>query len=217
MKKQMAFTLAEVLITLGIIGVVAAMTLPTLMSNTQGVQFRSQFKKTLSILNQAASVNFAMNDYDISSADTVATGTQRARHIYENSLNIKEICEGSDCSKGWSVDKTAKFGKDATTNTTIFLNDGSVISFPKTAGAVGCDTRNNYAKLTVANRKKCQGVIDVNGEHKPNKLIACDAGTSGTTCVVTPAKTVGDVYPIRMFGTTVEANSRAAEYSFSGK
>ena len=31
MKKQSAFTLAEVLITLGIIGVVATMTIPTLM------------------------------------------------------------------------------------------------------------------------------------------------------------------------------------------
>ncbi len=31
-----AFTLAEVLITLGIIGVVAAMTMPTLMNSTNG-------------------------------------------------------------------------------------------------------------------------------------------------------------------------------------
>ena len=34
-KRQSAFTLAEVLITLGIIGVVAAMTLPTLIQNHQ--------------------------------------------------------------------------------------------------------------------------------------------------------------------------------------
>ena len=47
------FTLAEVLITLGIIGVVAAMTIPTLIANTNGAKFRSQFKKTLSTLNQA--------------------------------------------------------------------------------------------------------------------------------------------------------------------
>ena len=35
-----AFTLAEVLITLGIIGVVAAMTMPTLMNSTQGAQYK---------------------------------------------------------------------------------------------------------------------------------------------------------------------------------
>ena len=43
MKK--GFTLAEVLITLGIIGVVAAMTLPTVINNVQEKQFHSKFKK----------------------------------------------------------------------------------------------------------------------------------------------------------------------------
>ena len=39
------FTLAEVLITLGIIGVVAAMTIPTLIANMTSQRYRSQFKK----------------------------------------------------------------------------------------------------------------------------------------------------------------------------
>ena len=51
--KKCGFTLAEVLITLGIIGVVAAMTIPNLIANTNGAKFKSQFKKTLSTLNQA--------------------------------------------------------------------------------------------------------------------------------------------------------------------
>nr|MBP7211932.1 type II secretion system protein [bacterium] len=38
MNKKSAFTLAEVLITLGIIGVVAAMTIPTLMNKTSEAQ-----------------------------------------------------------------------------------------------------------------------------------------------------------------------------------
>ncbi len=36
-------TLAEVLITLGIIGVVAAMTIPMLLANMTGLRYRSQF------------------------------------------------------------------------------------------------------------------------------------------------------------------------------
>ena len=36
-EKNSAFTLAEVLITLGIIGVVAAMTIPTLISKYQSI------------------------------------------------------------------------------------------------------------------------------------------------------------------------------------
>ncbi len=42
-----AFTLAEVLITLGIIGVVAAMTIPSLIQNYQEKVLANQFKKKL--------------------------------------------------------------------------------------------------------------------------------------------------------------------------
>ncbi|MBQ8458713.1 prepilin-type N-terminal cleavage/methylation domain-containing protein [bacterium] len=47
------FTLAEILITLGIIGIVAALTIPQLMHNYRAKKMRSQFDKTYSILNQA--------------------------------------------------------------------------------------------------------------------------------------------------------------------
>ena len=43
------FTLAEVLITLGIIGVVAAMTVPTLMMNYQRKVWEARLKKTFSV------------------------------------------------------------------------------------------------------------------------------------------------------------------------
>lgn len=49
---KIAFTLAEVLITLGIIGVVAAMTLPALISNYRKNLVESELKKTYSLLNQ---------------------------------------------------------------------------------------------------------------------------------------------------------------------
>ena len=53
MKKTFsAFTLAEVLITLGIIGVVAAMTMPTLMNQTNGAQYKAAYKKALSAISQ---------------------------------------------------------------------------------------------------------------------------------------------------------------------
>ncbi|MBS6602242.1 MAG: type II secretion system protein [Brachyspira sp.] len=51
--RHSAFTLAEVLITLGIIGVVAAMTLPALINNTASVQYSAQLNKAYSILSQA--------------------------------------------------------------------------------------------------------------------------------------------------------------------
>ena len=48
------FTMAEVLITLGIIGVVAAMTLPAIINETRNKELEVQFKKVYSELNQIA-------------------------------------------------------------------------------------------------------------------------------------------------------------------
>ena len=52
-KFKMAFTLAEVLLTLVIIGVVAAMTVPTIIENTKEQEIRSLLKKNHSIIAQA--------------------------------------------------------------------------------------------------------------------------------------------------------------------
>ena len=51
-RKRFAFTLAEVLITLGIIGVVAAMTMPSLIANYQKKVWVNQLKKSVSVLEQ---------------------------------------------------------------------------------------------------------------------------------------------------------------------
>ena len=59
-----AFTLAEVLITLGIIGVVAAMSIPTLIANINSAKFSSQFKKSFATLNQAALMSQNHYDFD---------------------------------------------------------------------------------------------------------------------------------------------------------
>lgn len=48
-----AFTLAEVLITLGIIGIVAAMTLPTLIKNNQRKETEARLQKAYSTISQA--------------------------------------------------------------------------------------------------------------------------------------------------------------------
>ena len=51
--KVRAFTLAEVLITLGIIGVLAALTLPALIANKQAKDLEVSLKKNLSVIQQA--------------------------------------------------------------------------------------------------------------------------------------------------------------------
>ena len=66
-----AFTLAEVLITLGIIGVVAAMTLPSVINRTQSRELETQFKKVYTELNQVAQM--FKKDYEISISEYIAS------------------------------------------------------------------------------------------------------------------------------------------------
>ncbi len=58
------FTLAEVLITLGIIGVVAALTIPVLMNNYQKSEYVTKLKKFYSQFNQASTL--LTQDYNCS-------------------------------------------------------------------------------------------------------------------------------------------------------
>jgi len=51
--KKAAFTLPEILITIGVIGVVAAMTIPNMITNIQDKQFRVAWKKTFASVANA--------------------------------------------------------------------------------------------------------------------------------------------------------------------
>ena len=66
--KKNAFTLAEVLITLGIIGVVAALTMPSLIAKYEKIRTVTQLKKAYSIINQAVKLseidNGPMEDWE---------------------------------------------------------------------------------------------------------------------------------------------------------
>lgn len=53
-KRRFGFTLAEVLITLGVIGIVAALTIPSLLNKTNDQELKNTFKVTFSEISQAA-------------------------------------------------------------------------------------------------------------------------------------------------------------------
>lgn len=95
MKKKSAFTLAEVLITLGIIGVVAAMTLPSLIKNHEQRVLKTQFLKAHSVLSQALLKT------------TADFGTVPACHIWEKRPYPAQKCirwsaDGKYCT-GWAM------------------------------------------------------------------------------------------------------------------
>ena len=69
--RRPAFTLAEVLITLGIIGVVAAMTIPTVMTNYKKSQIEARLKKLYTVMNQAVTLSIAHDTWTEPSAQAI--------------------------------------------------------------------------------------------------------------------------------------------------
>ena len=84
LKKKAAFTLAEVLITLGIIGVVAAMTLPTLIANYQKKVVETRLISFYSKINQAYRMSYAEN------GDTVDWITSDKNYSYDEMVKWLE-------------------------------------------------------------------------------------------------------------------------------
>ena len=99
------FTLAEVLITLGIIGVVASMTIPTLMTNISNRQFETGAKKTEATLIQALMMmkaNQALMGHET---------TENFVGELQRYLKISKVCDNSNLSECYPAEFTAN-GED---------------------------------------------------------------------------------------------------------
>ena len=82
-KFKKGFTLAEVLITLGIIGVVASISIPILQKNIEDAQYKTAYKKAFSDLSNALAQ--ANEDYSLIYAQT---STPRPSNFDKNFLTI---------------------------------------------------------------------------------------------------------------------------------
>ena len=207
MTKRFGFTLAEVLITLGIIGVVAAMTIPTLIANTNGAKYRSQFKKTISTLNQAGLMGQAQYDFDYAGTSTACSTTKEnaavenptetmtfcsllngtlTGHTYQGTVtNIKRQrtkSDGTTESVAYDILNANKGAIDTANYKTYLaytLADGSIVAFNKDAQACELPIGSQMNGTWIDNHASCRGFIDVNGVTLPNKAVTCTA--SGAT------------------------------------
>ena len=91
--RKVAFTLAEVLITLGIIGVVAAMTLPTLINNIEDRHFKSAFKKQYSVISQAMQIAYIEEGITNSEIDWL----QMPKYFCRLQKSLKVLRSGTIC------------------------------------------------------------------------------------------------------------------------
>lgn len=177
-KNNFAFTLAEVLITLGIIGVVAAITIPSLMTKLSDIRNAAILKEDYSILQQV--MRRAYND----GADATIAGDNAVvmkkwyETYFQPYMTVAHVCFGT---KGcWSEQKSK------------YLNGGNWADANKDGLGVGighnplCFVLSNGSNICIDDFGRPEQVwdalgvrtsgaamalyIDVNGNKAPNML-----------------------------------------------
>ena len=166
--KIFGFTLAEVLITLGIIGVVAAMTIPTLNNHLRGKKLQSQFMKTYSELNQATRAFYADTDMPLKDYQD---GLQFS--FYDSTKSLKKFMsyyKGVTTNSEWRYNAFDTKHKIKNMN----LNNREITQYPCDQSNVFVDmvgrlyTMDDHATKYNSSfgPKIC---VDINGVNKPNK------------------------------------------------
>ena len=98
MKRFRAFTLAEVLITLGVIGVISAMTLGTLIHNYKVMVAKNQFKKTYSTISNALNLSVQEFGENVKCYYASSSAIADCKDFYENYL-FKNFKVAKYCNK----------------------------------------------------------------------------------------------------------------------
>lgn len=147
MKKiSKAFSLAEVLIAMGVIGVVAALTIPPLMINTTKTETLSRLKETVSLLEKATADIKYECDGDVfncltnrNAANDNATTRQEIAQLYKAKFILSKDCTGSTTGCFDSASYRALDGAYSSTyvydsadwyaNARFILNNGTTLAF----------------------------------------------------------------------------------------
>ncbi len=165
--KNRAFTLSEVLITLGIIGIVAAMTIPTLMNKAKYAELAGQFKKEYSTLSNAwsqiitengGSVVGVFSSGDIA-LDEICTKVKCIKKCYKATGN------STDCLAAQSEIKSLDGVNDAWV---VMYGSIGVLADGSTFWLINWTPACNSARN---NNTTCSYLMfDTNGKKKPNTI-----------------------------------------------
>lgn len=174
--KLKAFTLAEVLLVLSVIGVVAALTIPTLIQKVSNDQYVAKLKKQYSTISQA--FNLVLNDYggDITSLFTPGNSDSNVMNVFAGKLNLLKNC-GISAGCLYSTPYYNLNGTQITNNMEahyvtnnyakgIFADGSILILHPFAAG--NCNSHIAGSTGPIANSRCGTMDIDINGFSGPN-------------------------------------------------
>ena len=155
-----AFTLAEVLITLGIIGIIAAVTIPSLIQNEREKSTVTALRKNYSDFTNA--IRLAINENGSTNYWDFINGNPDYNSKVAMDILLKYLNISKYCGNGVGCFPAQKY---LNLNKTEALNYNAVAAFAKAQLASGASVliyRDNRTRMTI--------MIDVNGFKGPNQL-----------------------------------------------
>jgi prepilin-type N-terminal cleavage/methylation domain-containing protein len=172
-KQFNAFTLAEVLITLLVIGVVASMVIPNIIADQQNVQYTIGLKKAIGTLNNGFRLIMAnAGCSDITCVNILNASTDITVTNIKNAGVFKVFKKCNKNETGCHDKLLVYLNNDdawivGANYSTIILDDGTTIGF---AGAIDPNCNNNWGTGKLSNICSLYLIVDINGEKKPNKF-----------------------------------------------
>lgn len=159
--KNNGFTLAEVLITIGLLGIVAAMTLPTLNVNIMREQVGPKLAKAINTLENAN--RLILQDQNVRSLER-ACAPNAAADIAELSGAMYLQCL-VDYTAGTYQNTTGQFGL---LRGTLTLKDG--ITYDTALAHARLPIRTNPNRLRKYSGEFVEITVDINGDRAPNEM-----------------------------------------------
>ncbi len=170
-KQTTAFTLAEVLITLMVIGFVAEMTIPTLIANTQKAEYVAMLEKATSTLDNGFKqimANTGCSDIPCTGIIGADPNTTLDNIKASNIFSIIKTCHigetGCDDAMVYYMNNTQAWVPSAVYSMFI-LKDGTIVGFHG-AQYPNCD--NSLGNNQYSSTCSMYNIIDVNGIKPPN-------------------------------------------------
>lgn len=159
------FTLAEVLITLVIVGVVAAMTIPTLINKTQKQECIAGLKKANSVLSQAVykigqNKGYPVGDYSFFNNSDFADEFAKIISITKKCNSFVECFGKNGVNQHTFLSGGAL---NLTDGKAVVASDGQIFLFSTNTGKYGISQEDEAAYIG-------RILVDVNGHKNPNKL-----------------------------------------------
>jgi len=169
MKNNNGFSLAEVLVTLAVIGVIAALTIPNLLQQTNKEEHATAFKKFYSDISQAVALIEMNNGGTLSYA--LGNNADEMMNAFENTLIYTKKCPtgSSGCwhagTNTWYTLDGRDGWEDRGTRPSAITNNGALISF--LLSDKSCQTTSTGWGV----ENFCGWiVVDVNGFKGPNRV-----------------------------------------------